>query len=1131
MKPILPMNSHSIPELPDHFLLSERISKLHHQMSSGQALEISAPAGYGKTTLVASYLKHFRNEANQACWNRLSKKDAHNPAFFSSRLLSMLHFLLKDCIMEEKTSLKQKLNKGFDKEAFLDLLTLAWENYAKRPHKGLCLALDECEHLAANSEAQAILTYILDKFPPNINLLLMSRVPLEIFTEKQKLDKRCLKITMADLAFSPNEIKKLFELINPGNSVIFMAEKLADLCEGWIAPVLIMAQALMEKEKAGRLEKYDIQSATLNKHNATGKIGPHKLAAEMEQAPESLMETGSSLFNYIEGEIIKDLNQEDLEQLASLGLLKTFSAPLADAIFRINNLEEFFNRNKQIALLAYEIPGYTGYFRFQSILKSYLIKSASKIFGREQLDKLHYNTASYFINEGSYLQAAEHIAHCPTYPKTLELVTTVGIKFMIVGESGHLKKWLDLLPKQVLMINPVLLVFKALLMPHSSYREAEQLLLKAYTLANKEGNLLLQYRAATSLVFIYYISGNMAGIVKITTRAKNVLKRSGEPFKGSFSLLKLMNATGKSAFFKGFKEAEQQDITILPEEDRWLHLGYYSLAASYLGSPLDAEEAMQQALSLASVEKTEAAKATALYLLSTAFFLQDKREELLNSLEPLKEISEKYQFSFFLASFKLYSGYLRYYAFDHPGALHLLDEAGSLYRNCGNLAMALLAKLHKLLWTDATAQKEFILARANWVVEKIGRLNAGNLVEEIALSIHGAINLNNGNIELAETSLLLSTKKARAKKAKQVMAGNFFYLARLYYTTGKKDQGKEKLKEALKLSQEGDYTIFWAIHLPTITEMAIRALNENFYQKHASKILTAFFGKENTRYLEQKSKTLPGEEICSFSTRFLVEAEENPNKKLFVVQARLFGRVEISINGEPIPDGAWKTRKNRGIIEYLLLNCGKSINKETLIDLFWPDADSRAAHTSFRTALYMLRKLFDAYGLELKGSGSFIMETTGGLMIKHDDSIDLDYSRFITYFEELETLSPLNTITRLEMLEKAVLLYRGELLEGKDYGDLLYFEQERCKSLFENACLELGTLYIKHGKPLLAESVLKKVLKSDPYSEDAFRALLKLYRKENKITQARKLINSFKKRLKDELDLDLDSSFEELFIQ
>ncbi len=1127
---MLPINNNTIPKLPEHFFLSERISKLHHKMSYGQVLEIYAPAGYGKTALVASYLSTLKGKSNQVCWIRLNKEDAE-PAHFPARLFSMMFFLLKQCYPEENFHLKQKLDKGLVLEAFSGLFHLAWKSYKEEPHKLLCLALDDCEHLATARESWTILALLLNNLPPNGRLFIMSRLPLAIFKEKQKLDKRCIEITRNELALSPNEIKVLLELVNPGRPSNLLAEKLAGLCEGWVAPVLIMARALMEKERAGFLEEYELRGTAKGSQNATEKYIWLKLEVAMEQALKRLMETGSSLFNYIEDEITGDLSQEDLEELARLSLLETFSAPQAAAIYKLGNLEDLFNRNKQIALLTSEVLDNTGYLRFQSIFGCYLRKAASKIFGREQLEKFHYEAASYYIDQGFYSQAAEQIAHCPTYPKTLELVTNVGIKFMIVGESGQLKKWLELLPAQVLMINPVLLIFKALLLPHSACGEAKTLLLKAYKLGSKEGNLIIQYRAATSLVFIYYISGDMTGIVSITNRVSAVLKKLGEPFEGSSGIIALMKAIGKSAFLEGFKVAERQDIAKLPEEDRWLHLGYFSVAAIYLGIPVDAEKAMKQALSLPSVEKTEAARATGLYLLATSLFLQNKQEELLTTLEPLKGISEKYQFSFFLASVELYSGYLRYITFDRSGALTRLDEATKLYQDCGNQALALLAKLLNYLWADSPVQKELNLTRATWAVEEIGRLNAGNLLEEIALSIHGALSLDSGNYHLAEMSLLLSTKKARAKKAKQLIAGNLFYLARLYYAKGKKERGNQKLKEAMELANEGEYTLFWAMHLPTITEMTTIAIIRSYNQEHAYKILTSLFGKQNARYLEQKSKTLKLEEIRSFISRFLIDTELNPARKLYVVQVRLFGSLEISVNGNIIPDGAWKTRKNRGIMEYLLLNCGKSVQKEILIDLFWPDADSKAAHTSFRTALYMLRQLFAAYGLELVGPGSFIKETTGGLMIKNDDNIALDYIDFTKTCEKLATLKPSSETTRLEMLEKVVSLYRGELLEGKDYGDLLYFEQERCKSLFENACLELSALYIKQGKSFAAENVLKIALKTDPYSENVCRALLNLYREAGKMTKARTLLKDFKKRLKDELELEIDNSLEDMLNQ
>ena len=114
---------------------------------------------------------------------------------------------------------------------------------------------------------------------------------------------------------------------------------------------------------------------------------------------------------------------------------------------------------------------------------------------------------------------------------------------------------------------------------------------------------------------------------------------------------------------------------------------------------------------------------------------------------------------------------------------------------------------------------------------------------------------------------------------------------------------------------------------------------------------------------------------------------------------------------------------------------------------------------------------------------------------------------------------------RIALLEKIVELYRGDLLERRDYADYLSYERDRCKRVYEVACLKLSALYLNKNMVHKAENILKNAIAFDPYSEDICLTLIRFYKKQGKITRARKTLIEFKNRLKSELDLDIDESF------
>lgn len=116
---------------------------------------------------------------------------------------------------------------------------------------------------------------------------------------------------------------------------------------------------------------------------------------------------------------------------------------------------------------------------------------------------------------------------------------------------------------------------------------------------------------------------------------------------------------------------------------------------------------------------------------------------------------------------------------------------------------------------------------------------------------------------------------------------------------------------------------------------------------------------------------------------------------------------------------------------------------------------------------------------------------------------------------------------KIKILKKMISIYRGDLMEGSDYGDIVISERERLKEIFIEACEKLSLIYMDCGQLGEAENTLRHALTHDPYNENICLELLKLYMSQGKRNKAVKLYYSFKKRFEQELDLKVDNSLTE----
>ncbi len=1091
---ITPGSKNVMPSLPHNLIITERIAGIHHDMQLAQTISVNAPAGYGKTALVLSFLRTLP-AGKRVFWHRLGPED-NNPKF-------IIHSLVETLLCSEADSGGggETINEALATTAdYRELIELAcqslWNSDDPAGSDQIHLIFDNCQYLDYDSNTAILLRQLTANAPPLLKTYYLSRKPETIVDEKYKLEKSHLQINSSDLLFSKQELERIIETMNYDFIVPGQISDLSQVTEGWIAAALILLQAL-KRQAVDSFHKF------------------HPL------------EDDPALNRYLTVEIFDSIEKPDTEMYCKLSLLSEFSNESAASLFEIDNLEIELGRYPELGLIIFSTDGDPSEYRFHKLVRHYLQGKAKALFTKKQLAELYFRAADYYIGHGHFNRAADHLKNCRDFEKTVELVTNVGIRFMLVGESGQLKNWLTMLPQELVNHNPVLLIFKALLLPQNEFGEAEKLLIKAFRYSRAQKNPLILYRAATSLVFIYYCKNNMRGIDAITRKAGEELISFKDDSAGRINLLSIMNSIGKNSFIKGLKLIDNQDTSDLPEEDYWLYLAYSAVINLHLGKLDHAGRQIAKALSLGSVERTEPAKATALYLHSIISALKNNPEMMVAQLSELNRISEKYGFSFFQAGVNYLSAYADYLGLKYDNAYLKLDDAAFTYQAFGNQAMTILVKMLKRLWARQVDSSETAWEQIAWEAETTSRLKPGLMLEEITLSIQGAIARETGRYKSAEQILLQAITKAKRKKAAQVLCGSYFHLAKLYYDTGKRQEGNTYLRKAMTMAEEGSFFMFWDIHLPTTVELALRAIKECIAADYAGELLSRLINAGAAAFLSFKSAGLDDQSFPAFTAAFLAEIEANPGKKFYHLKATLFSNAAIQINGSTISGSAWRTKKNRGLLEYLILCCGRPVAKEKIIDLFWPDSDCYSGQTSLRTALYQLRKILRARAVETAGKEPLIVETPETLAIEDSEALESDLNVYKIIARDLFTAGKADEPAKpaeQESLEKLVSLYRGELLANRDYGDILLVEREKCKTIFEEACLRLSDLYTGQGKFGHAESVLERSLIADPYSERACLALANIYTKQGKRTKALKLLKDFKKRLKEELNLDPDTS-------
>jgi DNA-binding SARP family transcriptional activator len=170
------------------------------------------------------------------------------------------------------------------------------------------------------------------------------------------------------------------------------------------------------------------------------------------------------------------------------------------------------------------------------------------------------------------------------------------------------------------------------------------------------------------------------------------------------------------------------------------------------------------------------------------------------------------------------------------------------------------------------------------------------------------------------------------------------------------------------------------------------------------------------------------------------------------------------------------------LLVYLLLNRGQPIARSHLAFTFWTDSNETQALANLRNLWYKLRG-------GLPESHKFITADRANVKWNKDAPYVLDAADFENYIDRAD--KTIFHAEKIDLLEKAVKTYRGELLPGC-YDDWLLAERKRLAQRYSQALADLFSLYEKYRQYQQAIVHARALIRHDPLHEPAYVQLMRL---------------------------------------
>lgn len=239
------------------------------------------------------------------------------------------------------------------------------------------------------------------------------------------------------------------------------------------------------------------------------------------------------------------------------------------------------------------------------------------------------------------------------------------------------------------------------------------------------------------------------------------------------------------------------------------------------------------------------------------------------------------------------------------------------------------------------------------------------------------------------------------------------------------------------------------------------------------------------------------------------------------LQAGLFGPFAVWVDDVPVELGG---PQQRAVLAVLLLEPGRPVSLERLVDRVWGDKAPPSARNAVHAYVYRLRK-------QLKAAGSLLRRETNGYVIDVPrDAVDI--VRFDTAVEAiLDRTSPVDPEQVVDALAAALSEWRGPVLQGCSVNDLwlellrAHLEKRRTAAIeaLTDALLQLG----RHEA---AVRMLEDAVAADPGRESLVcRLMVGMYRA-GRQAEALSAFMRCRSWLQDELGIEPSAELSELYL-
>jgi ATP/maltotriose-dependent transcriptional regulator MalT len=893
--PLAKLNPPRLPAIVER----PRLYRLLDRARKRPVIWINAPPGFGKTTLVSSYL---RARKIRPLWYQVDEGDGDLATFF--HYLSLAAMQVAPRYRTPLPHLTPEYLQGlptFTRRLF--------EQLYERLKPPTLLILDNYQEVPLDSLFHETVALGIEALPEKIGMIVISRtLPPSAFARLQAT-QQIHSVTEQDLRLTKSEARAVV-LLHTGPIKLprpVQIEALHDKLQGWVAGLVLE----LEQAKAIRSEQ--------------------AVAAE---------ETPQVIFNYLAREVMQRLSPEAQNVLLRTAFLPDMTATMAekltgeasagDMLAGLYQSRYFTERRAEGAYL----------YQYHPLFREFLRARARAALRPDEVTEIQRAAASLLEEAERIEDAVALYAEIGQVGEIIRIILIHAAGLLQQGRSQVLERWFDHVPAAYYEQEPWLLYWLGACRQSIDPLQSEDLFARAFDrfkAKNDRAGMLMAWAGAESS-----IQYSLIDISKLDHWIDIMLDiiQTDESFPS-----KEIETQVTFCMLNALKLRRPQPVSVTPWIDRAKDLlegepgiEKYSALVAQLGSHFtwlgDLQSADKYSRVLKSAAECEGAEPSMRisYCLNraTVDWSLGALQEALRLVEQGLAISKAtgvHVFDGWLLGVGATISLLRH---DVASAEQYLKRVAALVMHPAHLIRATFLFHHAwAMRINGDLEKAWELIREALTVKGV----EGNLYAEGLINL-AAAELLHGLGDDQQARQYLNHVKSVGEEMKSFQLQFMVHLmeSQFAFDQGRESLGLAELRQAFAMGRQRSLSYYFWWLSKSMTRLCAKALE-------------AKIEVDYVRELIRKARLVP-------------EADTSANEAWpWPVKIYTLGRFEIHVDGQPLPPRRKAPYRVLMLLKAMIAMGGHDIPTSRLIDALWPDAEGDAGEETFHKTLQRLRGL------------------------------------------------------------------------------------------------------------------------------------------------------------------------------